>query len=200
MDTRFGDIAAAVDRTLPRTPRLVVIGSSSFLHPDSERTCVAVGRNLANICSLAVITGGRTGVGETVGRSVHRSRLNNDQEPQVYHLLPIGFSPLDYGKTLFCGRHMIERREVLGRVANLYLAIEGGPGTEYEATVALSKGATVIPVGRSGGYSGNLYGTMAVPRGLCARDWRTLGVDGVGQDELAEAVKTIVSAFLSEGV
>jgi len=95
---------------------------------------------------------------------------------------------------------MIERREVLGRVAKLFLAIEGGPGTEYEAKVALSNGATVIPVGRSGGYSGDRYGTMTVPRGLCARDWSILGADGVDLDELAEAVKTIVSAILSEGV
>ncbi len=127
-------------------------------------------------------------------------RLNKDQEPQVYHLLPIGCNSPDYGETLFCGRHMIERREVLGRVAKLFLAIEGGPGTEYEAKVALSKGATVIPVGCSGGYSGDLYGTMAVPRGLCARDWSILGADGVDLDELAEAVKAIVSAILSEGV
>ena len=108
------------------TLRLAVIGSSSLFHPDSEGTCVAIGNALAKMRSLAVITGGRAGVGELVGRAIHRTRFNGNQEPYVYHLLPIGCSPLDYGETLFCGPDIIERREVLGRVAKLYLAIEGG--------------------------------------------------------------------------
>ena len=139
------------------------------------------------------------GVGETVGRAVHQWRLTNDREPHIYHLLPIGYSPIDYGATIFCGRNMVERREVLGRVAELYLVIEGGPGTEYEAEVALSKGATVVPVGRSGGYSRILYDDMPIPHGLSAEDWTTLGADGVSLNELARAVESIMSVFLADG-
>ena len=49
------------------------------------------------------------------------------------------------------GTTMIDRREVLARVAPVYICVEGGPGTEYEARVALAQGAILIPVGRFGG-------------------------------------------------
>lgn len=42
---------------------LVVIGSSSFWHAGSDETCRRIGRNLATLNSLSVITGGMEGAG-----------------------------------------------------------------------------------------------------------------------------------------
>jgi hypothetical protein len=56
MIRRFDEMAAAVDRTLPETPRLGVIGSSPLIHPDSESPCVLVGRGLASMCSLGPLS------------------------------------------------------------------------------------------------------------------------------------------------
>jgi predicted Rossmann-fold nucleotide-binding protein len=198
MSTRLQEMVAAADELLPKTPRIGVIGSASWFHPDSEITCAAVGKSLANVCSLAVVTGGRPGVGESVGRNFFQSRVDEHNDPHVYHLLPEGCDRPDYGETLFFGRNMVERREVLGRLAKVYLAIGGGPGTEYEANVALSNNAAVTPVGRSGGYAQDLYVRMSVPYGVAPKNWSTLGADEVRPDELANAVKMIVSALLDD--
>jgi hypothetical protein len=91
---------------------------------------------------------------------------------------------------------MAERREVLGRVSRLYLAIEGGPGTIHEGQVALSRGAVVIPVGRSGGYAGELYPTLPRPAFAPEENWRVLGHPKVTPDEVAKAVHDLVIAYL----
>jgi len=127
MDPDFDDLANRILTRLPDGPELVVIGSTSFWHADSEATCVAVGRLLADVPDLLLVTGGVEGVGETVGRSFFLARTQAGREPRVYHLLPHGEEAWDYGETFFAGRDMAERREVLTRLARVYLAIEGAP-------------------------------------------------------------------------
>src|SRR5216110_2759536 len=73
---------------LPIGPRLDVLGSTDFWHPDSERTCAEIGRLLARIPGLVLLTGGVEGIGEGVGRSFFQARRDSGQEPRVYHLLP----------------------------------------------------------------------------------------------------------------
>lgn len=195
MSTRFDEMASLLGDLLPM-PRLGVIGSASCVHPDTEATCVAVGKSLASVCSLAVITGGRGGVGQVLSSSFFRTRVENHQAPNVYHLLPDGYPRPADGETLYVGPNMVERREVLGRVARVYLAIEGGPGTEYEANVALSNGAFLVPLGRSGGYSRQLFDMMSVPAGMAASDWRALAEEQIYPDKLANVVRTIVTTLL----
>ena len=192
-------MCVAVDGRIPRGGRLGVIGGASFFHPGSERTCVAIGKCLAGVCPLAVITGGRPGVGETIARSFFRSCCDNKRDPHVYHLLPVGSLPRDQGTTLYCGENVIERREVLARVAGLYLSIEGGPGTRYEAEAALANGAIIIPVGRFGGYSKDLYGKMPIPHGVIRQHWNALGKNDIPPDELAGIVTMLVSTLLDNG-
>jgi predicted Rossmann-fold nucleotide-binding protein len=154
---RFDQEADKLGAALPRGPRVVVIGSTSFWHEQSESTCTYVGRLLAAIPGLVLVTGGVEGVGETTGRSFFQARCEAGREPRVFHVLPYGEEAWDYGETHFAGSNMAERREVLARMAGVYLAVEGGPGTVHEAEVASARGAVVIPVGRSGGHSAVLY-------------------------------------------
>jgi hypothetical protein len=123
MRESFDHEVQRVDALLPRGPRLAVIGSSSLWHADSELTCSHLGRLLATIPDLVLLTGGVEGVGETTGRSFFQARCASAQEPRVYHVLPTGEAVWDYGETLFAGTDMRERREVLGRLSNLYVAI-----------------------------------------------------------------------------
>ena len=65
----FDRETAVVAARLPAGPRLAVIGSTSFWHAESQETCAVLGRLLADLGGLVLVTGGVEGVGEAVGRS-----------------------------------------------------------------------------------------------------------------------------------
>ncbi len=155
--------AAEVAATLPARPRLAVLGSSAFWHTGSASLCGAVGRRLAEVDGLVLLTGGVPGVGEAVGRAFDAARRGRNEPSLVYHVLPRGAWPWDYGTTLFAGEDMAERREVLGRLAEVYVVVEGGPGTAHEASVARKRSALVLPMGGGGGHAAELWGHIGRP-------------------------------------
>jgi uncharacterized protein (TIGR00725 family) len=199
MHARYEQEAARLRALFPEGPRLAVIGSTSFWHADSERTCTEVGRMLARIPGLVLITGGVEGVGEATGRAFFRARHDADEEPRVYHVLPEGEEAWDYGQTFFAGLNMAQRREVLARLSSLYLAVEGGPGTVHEAAVASSRGAVVIPVGRSGGHSADLYARMSRPKAVDIHTWALLGSAKATPEETADSALNAVRFCLEAG-
>jgi hypothetical protein len=121
------DTALDIRRQLSTANEVAVIGSSSFWHHDSAATCRHIGKKLAELSSLAIVTGGMEGVGETVARTFFDCLPHAVAYTRVFHLLPVDFDPIDFGRTIFVGEDVAIRREVLGRVSNLYLVIEGGP-------------------------------------------------------------------------
>ena len=193
---RFDREARRLGALFPAGPRLVVIGSTDFWHRDSERTCTHVGRLLTDIPDLVLITGGVEGIGEATGRSFFQARRESGQEPRVYHVLPEGEVAWDYGETHFAGSDMAERREVLARLSDVYLAIEGGPGTVHEAEVAAARNATIIPVGRSGGHSAVLYARMQRPAVVDEPTWAILGAEKSTPEETALAALRAVRSSL----
>jgi hypothetical protein len=155
---------------------------------------------VAAIPGLLLITGGVEGVGEATARSFFQVRWASGQDPRVYHVLPEGEETWDYGETLFAGSDMSERREVLARLADLYVAVEGGPGTVHEGAVASSRNAFVIPVGRSGGYSGVLYSRMERPAVVSDMTWAVLGSDSSTPEDAAGAVlRAVLSCLAARG-
>lgn len=188
----FDDQAANLTAQLPLAPRVAVIGSTSFWHPDSEVTCRHIGAQLAQIDRLVLLTGGVAGVGEAVGRSFFEAC--NGGEQRTFHVLPAGCVPWDYGVTLFAGRDMEERREVLGRMAPIYLVIEGGPGTAHEHEVASQRGAAIIPVGRTAGHAGAIYPHTPKPTTAAQSDWDALA--SADPPEIAAAVAAIIQAVI----
>jgi hypothetical protein len=193
---QYDQEARRLDELLPRSPRVAVLGSTDFWHADSERTCTEIGRLLAGISGLVLLTGGVEGIGEAVGRSFFQARGDGGQEPRVYHVLPAGEPAWDYGETLFAGSDMTERREILGRLSGLFVMIEGGPRAGHEADVAADHGAVVIPVGRSGGYAATLYGRMSRHPAIDASSWAVLGATGATPVETAQAAVRAVRACL----
>ena len=185
---RYDAEARRLDALLPPGLRVGVLGSTDFWHPDSERTCSEIGRLLAGMSGLVLLTGGVEGIGEAVGRSFFQARRNAGQEPRVYHVLPEGEPAWDYGETLFAGADMTERREVLGRLSALFVMVEGGPRAGHEAEVAAAHGAVVIPAGRSGGFAATLYGRLSRPPAVGADTWAVLGASGSTPEETAQAV------------
>jgi hypothetical protein len=184
----YDDEAKRLDALLPHGPRVGILGSTDFWHTDSERTCGVIGRLLADISELVLLTGGVEGVGEAVGRSFFQARRGSGQEPRVYHVLPEGEPPWDYGETIFAGSDMTERREMLGRLSQLFVLVEGGPRAGHEVEVALAHGAGIIPVGRSGGYAATLFDRIARPSTIDPSAWDVLGSSGSTPEDTARAV------------
>jgi hypothetical protein len=197
-DTAHVGTAHDIRRQLSTVDDLAVIGSSSFWHQDSSTTCRQIGQKLANLSSLSIITGGMEGAGETVARSFSDRLPVADVSMRILHLLPVEFDPTDYGKTIFVGEDVAVRREVLGRVSNLYLVIEGGPGTEHEAAVAMAQDAALLPVGRSGGCAAQLYSQLQKPNFAAINTWQTLGDAHATPDAVADAIYEIVQAFFRQ--
>lgn len=185
---RFDQLAQSVAIRFPPGPRIAILGSTDFWHPDSERTCQELGRLLAMIPNLVLITGGVEGIGEAVGRSFFQKRVDLGVIPSIYHVLPIDEIAWDYGETVFAGADMTERREILGRLSKLYLLIEGGPRSEHEVEVALAHGANVIPVGRSGGVAAALFERWTRPACIDAKDWESLGASQTTMEATANSL------------
>ena len=95
---------------------------------------------------------------------------------------------------------MGERREILGRLAPIYLSIEGGPGTAHEATVARARGAILIPIGRTGGYSQDSYHHLDCPRAEVGPEWAMLGDGNVSVGGVGVAVQRIVRFLAGKGI
>lgn len=197
---RYDQHVLRLESQLPHGPRVAVLGSTDFWHSDSERTCHAIGRLLACIPGLVVLTGGVEGIGEAVGRSFFGARCALGQDPRVYHVLPDGEEAWDYGETFFAGADMTERREVLGRLSGLFLVVEGGPRAEHEVEVAVSRGAVIVPVGRSGGYAATLYGRVACPPAVDRDAWAVLGLSEATPEDVAEAVFHAIQALVEPAV
>lgn len=184
--------AAAILADLPAGPRVAAIGSGTFRGRDSGEICDAVGFQLAHIAGLVMITGGLSGVGEAVGRSFCRTRKTLQLATHTYQVLPHGCGTWDYGVTVYGGETMEDRREILGRLAGLYVSIEGGPGTEHEARVAETQGATIIPIARTGGFSETIYRRIACPQIGIENQWELLDDNEASIEELSVAVSYIV--------
>jgi hypothetical protein len=196
MRERFDHDVHQLEVLLPTGPRVGVLGSTDFWHIESECTCVEIGRLLAAIPDLLLITGGVEGIGEAVGRSFFQTRCQFGSEPRVYHVLPNGEEAWNYGETFFAGSDMTERREILGRLSRLFLIVEGGPRTLHEVEVASSMNATIIPIGRSGGQAAELYARIPRPAAIDESTWSVLGARESTPETTAHAAFRAVQACL----
>lgn len=194
-DQKFDDEARRLGAMLPSGPRLAIIGSTHCHHSGTESICRSVGRALAGIDNLMLLTGGVSGVGELVGKSFFAERRGEGHRG-VFHILPKGHAAWDYGLTLFAGDNMAERRQILGRLSERYLAIEGGPGTAHEASIALTRSALVLPIGSSGGFAGELYPKLVRPDFVALDLWKSLGDRRSTAEKIAKAVVDIVRLHL----
>ena len=180
-----------VTRQIPFGPRLGIIGSASFWGKDSKNICAGIGVELAALEELVIITGGIPGVDEVVGRNFFNERRRLSLKPNTFHILPRGFVGWDYGVTLFGGDSFRDRRLILGRLASIYLAVEGGPALAHEARVVLRRGAQVIPVGRTGGASRDLFAKVQCPERRIESEWKLLNDGAAGIEKTGTAVRRI---------
>ncbi|MBI1325624.1 hypothetical protein GC170_20870 [bacterium] len=196
MNDHYETETNAVLRQISPGPRLVVIGSTKFWGADSGRICEAIAMDLASMDDLVAVTGGMDGVGLTFGQYFAATRIKSAKPEKLFHLLPRGSGPCESGVTIGAGFDFQDRREVLGRIGQIYLMIEGGPGTEHEAEVAVLKGFPVIPVARTGGHAGAFHRPEPPSPGIPEEHWRTLADAGAPIEIVVESVRSIVRSIL----
>lgn len=193
---RLDDESKSLVAAIADGPRLVVIGSTSFWGADSRELCEMIAGELALIEPLVAITGGMDGVGITFGKSFAAARTYGSWPENLFHLLPRGLGPCECGITLGAGIDFHERREILGRIGQVIQVIEGGPGTEHEATVASSREIPVIPLGRTGGHAGDMFSQMECPHWALNSHWAVLGDANATHHEVALTVRRLVQAAI----
>jgi hypothetical protein len=193
----FDESARRIKSALPAGRHLVVIGSTSFHGPDSHQLCTAIGSALAPHTELTAVTGGMEGVQATFSRSFAKARLQSGSAVNLFHLLPVGMPACREGVTLSAGTDFFERREILGRIGHICLVIEGGPGTQHEATVAAACEIPLLPLGRSGGCARTLYSQMTAPPLADKADWTLLNDHNAPLPSIVDAVVRLTLALMS---
>jgi len=193
----FIGLAASIQPRLPAGLRLGVIGGSRLFNARSRPFCLAIGEILAEIPGLVLITGGVAGVGDTVCDGYASGCRANQRDAATCHILPEGHENGGKHPTLYAGRTMKERREVLGRLAGVYLAVEGGSGTAHEIRIARSQGATVVPVAALGGAAERAYRLLKCPQGVNPLDWDRIGNSVLPLDTLVNSTSRVLDTLLS---
>ena len=109
---------------------------------------------------------------------------------------------LDGGRTIKAGTSYHERRGILGAVCSICIVVGGGPGTVNEALHALARGATLLPIRRSGGAAAGSSGFPNVSKPKCVTDydWKVITSTDweMKSQDLADAICNAVHAIRSD--
>lgn len=195
------DKAKVVERLRKQLGAGVVVciaGGLSFFGGDSEDLVKALARDLhAALGSRVVfVTGGMTGVQDVFVRHC-------GEGARIWNMLPHGeASNYGIGTDINVGANLDERKEIFALVGDLYICVEGGQGVAMEARVAFARGASVLPLIRSGGASGGMYEfpPEALRRPSCATEeqWTLLGNADATIAESAGAAADVAGSFVRQ--
>eukprot|EP00927_Polykrikos_kofoidii_P054221 TRINITY_DN48676_c0_g1_i1.p1 TRINITY_DN48676_c0_g1~~TRINITY_DN48676_c0_g1_i1.p1 ORF type:complete len:1252 (-),score=234.36 TRINITY_DN48676_c0_g1_i1:411-4166(-) len=192
--------------------RLVVQAVSRQL-PPGLRICLLAGSNCAGECtnalveslaaefkralfgSVTVITIGLEGIQEVFATSLGPSF------PGLVHLRPVGHvTPSCFGQDVTVGALTEDyNMRVFGQIGHIYLTMGGGPAVARTASVALNRGALVLPLAFTGGASSGKFGfpTTAFDRPDFITDWQWMQLMESGPPRtVAVAVCSIISTAL----
>ncbi|XP_076371981.1 uncharacterized protein LOC143257345 isoform X1 [Tachypleus tridentatus] len=204
------------------TPQLdncvFVTGSSKLRNHRTEEICRAIGRELAKVKDLQVVTGGSLGAPDIIAKTFFDAKENNlistSNQSAVQHVLPMrdsevsptarqnydgSFDAVPYGKTLFLGDSLKERDTAVARMLDTCIVVEGGPNAAHIVTEFLWNDHFVIPVFSTGGAAGGQFGVpvnlFENPPAVSEADWTVLSDKEATPDDVARAVVNIVGSL-----
>ncbi|CAN7979143.1 unnamed protein product, partial [Ixodes persulcatus] len=193
-----------------------IAGSSKLQSTRSEEICRCIGKQLAKLHNVGVVTGGFFGAPDVVARTFYEFRENNGQmDPRVFHILPKrddkifagkvlqnsdgSFAEVDYGRNLFLGNSIKERECAVARAFDTCIVIEGesrGPSAAHEVEQFVWNDHFVVPVVSTGGAAGGQYGVplkiLETPHCITEEKWSVLSEKEAPPAEVAKAVVEIV--------
>ncbi|XP_013086938.2 uncharacterized protein LOC106071400 isoform X1 [Biomphalaria glabrata] len=218
-DSQEANIALAVHyvkKSLQVKECVYVTGTSKILSTRSEDVCKSIGRHLAKLDNLFVVTGGCYGTSELVAKVFNEDKEQQGSDSNVWHILPEmeaqnvkehynqgadgTFALKDFGKTLFCGNSLWEREAIAGRCFQICLLIEGGTHSAHEVEEFVWSDHIVVPVCCSNGatvgdvkISDKMY---QMPPGVNERDWKCLNDPQTSAEEIGLAVSRVITGLL----
>eukprot|EP00747_Dinoflagellata_sp_TGD_P122322 gnl/TRDRNA2_/TRDRNA2_173600_c6_seq5.p1 gnl/TRDRNA2_/TRDRNA2_173600_c6~~gnl/TRDRNA2_/TRDRNA2_173600_c6_seq5.p1 ORF type:complete len:314 (+),score=52.46 gnl/TRDRNA2_/TRDRNA2_173600_c6_seq5:54-944(+) len=191
-------ILEAIAQKLGDGKHVCILGGVKFQGSQSEEVVVAVAKALSSALakSCNFVTGGMPGVQETFAK-------NCISGSRVYNLLPVGdASNYGIGEDIPAGATLPDRMEIFGQLGHLYVTFEGGPGVAKEARAAVARGATVIPLMRTGGASGGMFefpaAALSKPSFATEQQWEALRDSTRPVADSARAVVEIVKGFVTQ--
>jgi len=185
--------AAKLRKTMGKGLCVCILGSTTFSAPDSEDLVKALGCELEKSVDASqafFVTGGMEGVQECFAKSC-------GDGSNVWTLMPVGeSSKYGVGTDVHAGANSDERRAVFGQLGDVYITIEGGPGVSQLAKAAHDRGATILPLIRSGGASSGMFefpkGALERPDSATEEQWSLLQNKRAKAEESAQAVVAVV--------
>lgn len=177
----------SIRRALGHGPLLGVIGSTSCHHLKTADACRQLGKWLAS-SSYTVVTGGLPGVPKEVC-----SGLGSGE--RAFHLLPLFWRRPATGKTIRTGLTLYGRRVKLARVCDIYVCIEGGPGTAHESRLVHEQNLPLIPLAVFGGHALVEWQNMPRPNWVQEHDWTELGQSSDNFSVAISAMTKILQSY-----
>ncbi|CAE6937137.1 unnamed protein product, partial [Symbiodinium natans] len=193
-------LTKSVEEQLPAGPRICILGSTAFWNEATEPLVKALACRLSSSLrdsNAVILTGGMTGVQEVMAKG-----LADRGFVRLVNLVHLGHeSGFNAGEDLAAGLDAAERRKVFGRLGDVYLCIEGGPGVAEEANMAFENGAFVLPIPSTGGASSGAFNfpqaALERPRCVSPEEWASFSTDG-HPEEVASTVVKVLSRYLEE--
>ena len=204
---------------LPDGSYVYISGSTHFYSTNGEAICKLLGKELAKLQSIVLVTGGFFGVGDTVAKSFHDKRKKLGVSMNLYHSMPIKdpadrsrqtrqredgtMEPSPYGETIFLGNSVRQCNTASTRVFNICILIEGGPSAAYEVQQFTWNGAMVIPIKSTGGAAGGKFHVPSciyhAPLGISESDWSMLSNETAAVEDIVASVVHIVEICFQIG-
>jgi len=134
---------------------VAVMGSASYEFDEAgimQRAATHLGKMLARISSVVLLTGGMPAVGQDASFSF----CDSADPARLIQVRPEELDAPDDcpGKLLIMGRRFEERQIILGMSCRIAILVGGGPGATREANVTLQNGGVVLPITSTGGAAG----------------------------------------------
>lgn len=178
---------------------ICVLGGTEFRCPDSEELVTKLAQTLSQgplAGNSTFFTGGLPGVQKTFAE-------NFGDGYQLWNLLPKGQSSgYQNGQDVNAGNDMDQRKEVFGKLGDIYITVEGGPGVAQEAQMAAERGASIVPLMRTGGASSGKFdfpaSALQKPQHVQEAHWALLSNKEAPIQDSANAAAAIVTLLATK--
>lgn len=200
---------------------IYVLGSIRITDQRTIEICQELGKALAAVKNLTLVTSGYKGAQELVAKSflaALKGKIDENGEEEaksrIVHVLPSKeveddygwcsqvndghFEPMSYGRTLFLGDTIAEQKTVLSRLLDTAILIQGDKKTAREVEEFLWNDHFVIPIMSTGGAASGehdiSFKAFQKPNGVSDKDWASMNDKTLEPSVVAKSVADIVVA------
>mmetsp|Transcript_40384 Transcript_40384/g.93686 ORF Transcript_40384/g.93686 Transcript_40384/m.93686 type:complete len:280 (+) Transcript_40384:36-875(+) len=193
---RGNDLRARLSARL----RVCILGGTAFLNNESEALVKAIASEVHerfNEEGVLFLTCGQQGIQETFAQ-------NCGDGGMIRNLLVAGScSHFRAGQDIIAGRDAEAVKSFFAEVGDVYLTVEGGPGVAQEARRVLARGATVLPLKRTGGASAGKFDfpekALSRPAYATEEQWQQLSRNTPPKDAAATVADLLANLLEARG-